>query len=80
MTTAVTPDLIAVDLLRQELARMRGRIAFFYGCAADPELSPEAREASRRVAEAIARMIELFSLHREVPAKSPEQRLADFLA
>lgn len=80
----MSPDLIAVDLLRQELARMRGRIAFYYGCSADPALSEESREASRRVAEALARMIELFSLHREVPYKTPEQRrslalLADFM-
>ena len=55
---AMTPaDVIAAKMLQQEYARLRERAAFFHGCADDPALRPESREASRRVADALGRLL-----------------------
>lgn len=54
----MTPaDSLTAKMLHQEHARLRERAAFFHGCADDPALQPEAREASRRVADALGRLI-----------------------
>jgi hypothetical protein len=53
----VTAAQIAADMLRQETARLRHRIVFYHSCADDPELRRESREASRIVADALARLL-----------------------
>lgn len=50
-------DAIAAKMLQQEHARLRERAAFFHGCADDVALRPESREASRRVADALGRVL-----------------------
>ena len=50
-------DQIATDLLRQEHTRLRARAAFYHGCSGDRDLLPESREASRRVADALGRLV-----------------------
>lgn len=54
MTTA---DTLSAKMIQQEHARLRERVAFFHGCADDPALKPESREASRRVADALGRVL-----------------------
>lgn len=54
MTTA---EAIAAKMIQQEHARLRERAAFFHGCADDVTLRPESREASRRVADALGRVL-----------------------
>lgn len=54
----MTPaDALTAKMLHQEHARLRERVAFFWGCADDQSLNPEAREASRRVADALGRVV-----------------------